>query len=197
MTRQTLATGQDRSSSPKAACGAPKAQGLMNGPARSIMRSCRLSHTVPRVCWHRSGIQGGAHCARAIPHRTNLYPVGVFPVPSSLMRVREGEGLQGDGTNLEPRRISAKPAHGHTSTLDSCIPPASFAAVVSPLNWGSGLQDCTGWNDAGFEIAPQSYQELARHCYDRDAPWASFEVSPMRLVVVWNRTGTTSPATPA
>src|SRR3981189_3267986 len=84
-------------------------------------------------------------CVRAIPHRTNLYPVGVFPVPSSLMRVREGEGLQGDGTNLDPRRVSAKPANGHTSTLDTCIPPASFAAGVSPLNWGSGLQDCTGW----------------------------------------------------
>src|ERR1700738_2652077 len=48
-------------------------------------------------------------CARAIPHRTNLYPVGVSPVPSSLMRVREGEGLQGDGTNLEPRRVSSSP----------------------------------------------------------------------------------------
>ena len=149
----------------------------MNGPARSIMRSCRLSHTVPRVCWHRSGIQGGAHAHVQFLIAQTYIRSGFFPVPSSLMRVREGEGLQGDGTNLEPRRISAKPGNGHTSTLDSGISPARFAAVVSPLNCGSGLQDCTGWDDAGFEIAPQSYQELARHCYDRDAPRASFEVA--------------------
>ena len=149
----------------------------MNGPARSIMRSCRLSHTVPRVCWHRSGIQGGAPLRTCDSSSHKLISGRVCPVPSSLMRGCEGEGLQGDGTNLEPRRISAKPGNGHTSTLDSGISPARFAAVVSPLNCGSGLQDCTGWDDAGFEIAPQSYQELARHCYDRDAPRASFEVA--------------------
>src|SRR3984893_12761000 len=177
MTRQTLATGQDRSASPKAACGAPKAQGLMNGPARSIMRSCRLSHTVPRVCWHRSGIQGGAHAYVRFLIAQTYIRSGFSPYQAPSCVFARAKGLQGDGTNLDPRRVSAKPAHGHTSTLDSCIPPASFGAVVSPLNWGSGLQDCTGWDDAGFEIAPQSYQELARHCYDRDAPRASFEVA--------------------
>src|ERR1700731_173304 len=55
-------------------------------------------------------------CARAIPHRTNLYPVGVSPVPSSLMRVREGEGSKGMGPILirgvfqpSPRTVTHPP----------------------------------------------------------------------------------------
>jgi hypothetical protein len=39
-TRQTPTAGRSRSSSPVAARGAPKAQGLMNGSAQLIMRPC-------------------------------------------------------------------------------------------------------------------------------------------------------------
>src|SRR3984893_2334071 len=96
MTRQTLATGQDRYSSPKAACGAPRAQGLMNGPARSIMRSCRLSHTVPRVCWHRKGIQGGAH-AHVRFHIAQTYirsGIPLYQAPSCVFaRVKGSKGM--------------------------------------------------------------------------------------------------------
>src|SRR3979490_763977 len=134
----------------------------MNGPARSIMRSCRLRHTVPRVCWHRSGIQGGAHAYVRFLIAQTYIRSGFFPYQAPSCVFARVKGSKGMGPIL---------------IRDSCIPPASFAAVVSPLNWGSGLQDCTGWDDAGFEIAPQSYQELARHCYDRDAPRASFEVA--------------------
>jgi hypothetical protein len=34
------------------------------------------------------------------------------------MRRREGEGSKGDGTHLEPRRVSAMPGYGHASTLE-------------------------------------------------------------------------------
>src|SRR5260370_18793288 len=71
---------------------------------------------------------------RTMQDRTNLYPVGFAPVPSSLVRCCEGKGLQGDGTNLDPRRVSAKPAHGHPSTLDSCVPPTRFR-LLAPFRY--------------------------------------------------------------
>ena len=54
--------------------------------------------------------------------RIHLYPVGVEPVPRSLMQRCEGRGgLQGGWDPSLPRRIAALAHHGHSSTLDRYV----------------------------------------------------------------------------
>ena len=54
--------------------------------------------------------------------RIHLYPVGVEPVPRSLMQLCEGRGgLQGGWDPSLPRRIAALAHHGHSSTLDRYV----------------------------------------------------------------------------
>src|ERR1700737_1366486 len=68
----------------------------MNGPARSIMRSCRLSNTVPRVCCHRSGIPGGAHAVVLFLIAQTYIRSGFFPyqAPSCVFaRVKGSKGM--------------------------------------------------------------------------------------------------------
>lgn len=149
----------------------------MNGPARSIMRSCRLSHTVPRVCWHRSGIQGGAHAYVRFLIAQTYIRSGFFPYQAPSCVFARAKGSKGMGPILNRGVFQPSPATVTHPPWIAVFLLRGLRLLSLPLNWGSGLQDCTGWNDAGFEIAPQSYQELARHCYDRDAPRASFEVA--------------------
>ena len=50
--------------------------------------------------------------------RSELNPV--TKVPHAW---REGKGSKGDGTHLDPRRVSAMPGNGHASTLELASPP--------------------------------------------------------------------------
>src|SRR5262249_6433585 len=89
-----------------------------------------------------------------------------------------GKGSKGDGTHLDPRRVSAMPAHGHASTwnwqvllcLSSGVKPA--AAVRS-----ARLEHSAGRHQAGFEVAPQRYHDLACKRHDGDAPHAPLAVA--------------------
>jgi hypothetical protein len=54
-------------------------------------------------------------------------PTYIRPELNSVTKVphawREGKGSKGDGTHLDPRRVSAMPGHGHASTLELASPP--------------------------------------------------------------------------
>ena len=130
MTRQTPTAGWSRWSSPVAARGAPKAQGLMNGSTQLIMRPCLLSHVHHLVFACGSESKAGAHCERTTSRRTNLYPVGSAPYQAPSCVAARAKGSKEDGTNLHTRRVSAKSGHGHASTLDRGIAPTRLRCCL-------------------------------------------------------------------
>jgi hypothetical protein len=108
-TRPPLHRVGDVGQAPKAACGAPKAQGLRNVANPVIIRlgSSALSGSSISSFQRDSAMVKRKRESKAEPcaeygwRRNQLISGRVLPAPRSLMRYCEGKGSKEDGTNLD------------------------------------------------------------------------------------------------
>src|SRR5215471_10144960 len=105
--------------------------------------------------------------------RINLYPVGgQAPTKVPHAPARAEGGLQGGWDPSEARHLSAMPFHGHTSTLDRCVP------LLVPHDLLSGWKS-SAWRRSAPRRSRHSAIERSTAC-EPSQRWRSVGYGPWR-----------------